>query len=84
MKAFGMNPMAIVENTLLTKHSSGTTMEQELFLTFHDTGCTKISKSDKCGTETVSVYKRDPSHFRQLLKQLSDTLQIPIMAVYVI
>jgi len=38
---------------------------------------------DKCCTEIVSVYKRDPSHFRQLLKQLSDTLQIPIMAVHV-
>ena len=39
---------------------------------------------DKCGTETVYVYQSDPSHFRKLLKQLSDTLQIQVMAVHVI
>ena len=39
---------------------------------------------DKCGAETVYVYQSDPSHFRKLLKQLSDTLQIQVMAVHVI
>ena len=38
---------------------------------------------DKCGTETVYVYQSDPSHFRNLLKQLSDTLKIQVMATNV-
>ena len=34
---------------------------------------------DKCGKYIVSLYQQDPTHFRQLLKQLSDTLQIPMI-----